>query len=351
MRPYLSFFTDDLEDTPPAAPPVRWVQASNGVVCVSHRGSHWVSLPGSCAPLIVAGPLYFDRLEFDLELPSEPPSHLEFVLQVGSRFGLQVDSRDGESYRVCLSSEECEVPGPLAGPHHIEIVRLSETETRHYWDGHLVLTLATARAYGSLRAICNASGGSVLLDNIVCSQREPGGVALHHDGQIATLCGGIERRASLDPPAFTEPELGPVLRRPPCASLPSGWRFIASETDAGVGTGFARDLLPFRPTGGVTMLTGHRCPALCLRPERGEALLLTWRDDALHLTRGSLRETAIDWQPPDPDPVVGGDVAEASPALCALPDGRLLLCYQDTRSAVHALISSDDGRTWDPSSE
>jgi hypothetical protein len=93
-------------------------------------------------------------------------------------------------------------------------------------------------------------------------------------------------------------------------------------------------------------LTGHSRPALCSLGERGQVLLVTYKSGALYLTQGSVRPSGFEMDVAGSRVVASGNVAEATPAITALADSELVLCYQDFTGSVIQRVSADGGQTW-----
>ncbi len=360
MGPFGTYFHDDLEDTALGAPPCRWSAPGPLTLCIAHRGSHWAELSAGAYPLIHGGTQLPARVEIDLEIPVlGPPPSGAVGFRLEPRLAMNViATADPPGYAVSLGGTAATLSGLLGAPHHLDIA-LEGGEWLYRWDGDLVARIPALPRLevNDVRAWASGVGTRLLLDHLRFSREEVGGVALATDGTAVARAAGLPSAAgqpgprlvtSYGPPGFgpDDPLLG--RRAPALALLADGGRVLAVEDDLGVllwrTDAVAGD--PARGRGRITVLLDHSRPALCALPERGEVLLLTCHEGRLWLTRGRLAGDDVEWLIAARQPLAVDDAAEATPAICPLPDGRLLVCYQDERCAVHSLVSPDGGVTW-----
>jgi hypothetical protein len=359
MGPFGAYLTDDLEDTPLGSAPVHWAAPGLRAVCVANRGSRWAELTAPADALVDSSSRNPGRVELDIEvagLGAATGSGLGFSLEPRVAIAITRQSQQ-PSVLVLLGGTQVDVGDPVGAPHHLEIV-CDGTEWLYLWDGAEVTRVSALPrlSTSNTRAWALGVGTRLLLDNIRLSQDETGGVCLASDGlAVCRATGGPTATSqphprlamALAPPGFA-PDVAMAGRQSPSvALLADGTRVAASEDSVGVRAWRLRTLHGDpRSEGDIMVLHGHGRPALCALPERGEVLLLTHLGGALVLTRGRVGGAALDWLVSDQQTVVESGVAEATPAICALPDGRLLACYQDLECSVHDLVSADGGRTW-----
>lgn len=359
MGPFGAYLTDDLEDTPLGVAPIHWTAPGPRVVCVANRSSRWVELTARADALVDASSRRVGRVELDIEvagLGAVVGSGLGFTVE--PRVSLAVVRRSQEpTVQVLFGGAPVAVGDPIGEPHHLEIA-CDGAEWIYLWDGAEVSRVsAVPRLVTSdTRAWALGSSSRLLLDNIRLSQDEVGGVCLATDDLALCRTAGTPTTAPEPHPRLATTHAPPVfgsdvamvgLQAPSVAILGDGTRVAAAEVPTGA-RAWRLVTLHGDPTreGSTMTLTGHTRPALCALRERGEVLLLTHLSGALMLTRGQLTGEGLQWLVGELQTVVAAGVGEATPAVCALPDGRLLLCYQDLECSVHDLVSADGGQTW-----
>ncbi len=363
MGPFDPFFADDLEDTPVGSAPVHWADAG-GAACALNRGSHWARLAAGVEARCNAWTnMDFARLELDVEVVSlSRPTATEwsgFSALVGAPrlFATILRNRDCEAWTLRLPTGDVAIADPTGAPRRFEAV-WDAGAFRLAWDGALVGTweraLARTSSYLDLTMLNSAASDVVLVDNLRLSRATAGGVALSSAGECLMRL----RHRPMSPQALGLETAGVDLdfalahtvtgwHAPALAAFPNGRR-VAAVDDYGSVRAFCLGLAGGTGWGGASMsFAGHSRPALCALPERWEVLLLTHYAGSLRLTRGTLTATGVTWNTAGQTTVAASDVGEATPAICALPDGRLYVCYQRLDASLGELASMDDGQTWE----
>ncbi len=264
--------------------------------------------------------------------------------------------RDHDGWTLRVPSGDIALDDPTGAAHHFEAA-WDDGAFLFYWDGVWVgaWERPLARTSGDLEFTMSdaAESDAVLVDNVRLSSATPGGVALSAAGDcllrlrhqpsrresqaVEVAHGGIE---FLDGP----PVIG--WHAPAVASFANGRR-VAAVDNGGWVKALCLGLAGGSGWGGQGMaFVGHSRPALCALAERWEVLLLTHVAGTLVLTRGTLTSSGVTWDVSGQTVVVASGAAEATPALCALPDGRLYACYQKLDASLGELVSMDDGQTW-----
>lgn len=361
-------FADDFEGTPVGGPLLYWW--TNGPVqCVEHRGSRWARLLGVsyARAKLPASAVGLRRFRLTLEVVAlEPtpqyPQPRVTVAMVGPGVGFAVEASASPPHWTVWAGKQPGVPvshkDPRGAPHALE-ARWDRGQWECLWDGETVCVSADPAPAATTDFRVSMSShypsSDARFDLVYLDRLAFGGVALAADPNSVTRL--VTRQVSwssdgvFGATAIGSGGYGAETRvfghgGPAVAALPDGSRVVATAyTPTGTWAGRGRALGVYGGDGNMQM-AGHTRPALCALGERGEVLLVTHYYGALGLTRGRLGSGGLVWDTGGMAAIVPAGVGEATPALCALPDGRLLLCYQTLDSQVVQIESLDGGTTW-----